>query len=161
MCLIYWSLYRNHPKGSDVLIVNCSIPWLLHWEMNELYKLSHQIGIRLLACAQLIQGAWDQTQLQEINKINSGGKSGGWWGGGGGGEGWRKIKLGRELRGRNFRASKSAWNSVTCLLDMYVCIYVCECVYVCMYVCVCDCQKKTTRAQCGTRKRQENIDQIN
>ena len=50
---------------------------------------------------------------------------------------------------------------------MYVCMYVCEyvcmyvCVYVCMYVCVCDCQKKKTRAQRGTRKRQENIDQIN
>ncbi len=44
---------------------------------------------------------------------------------------------------------------------MYVCMCVCMsvCVYVC--VCVCDCQKQTNRAQRGTRKCQENIDQIN
>ncbi len=44
---------------------------------------------------------------------------------------------------------------------MYVCVYVCIHVrmYVCMCVCVCDCLQEN-RAQRGTRKRQENIDQI-
>ncbi len=45
-------------------------------------------------------------------------------------------------------------------VSMYVCEYVCMCVYMYVCVCVCDCQKKP-RAQRGTRKRQENIDQIN
>ncbi len=68
-------------------------------------------------------------------------------GGGGEEEGWRKIKLGGELRGRKFRALMHETLSPVCWICMYACMYVsmyvcmCVCMYVCMYVCVCDCQK--------------------
>ncbi len=42
---------------------------------------------------------------------------------------------------------------------MYVFMYVCKYVCMCVCVCVCDCLQEN-RAKRGTRKRQENIDQI-